>query len=115
MKLWREHYAPFLIGMEGETKPLNAVATKSADGKTLHFKAVNPTQQSVQVELVVEGNNTVKSASMQVIAPGDLHARNTLEEPNQVRPEPAEVQSNSHTVKFALPPYSAGVVTINLQ
>jgi len=115
MKLWREHYAPFLIGMEGETKPLNAVATKSVDGKTLYFKAVNPTQQSVQVELVVEGNNTVKSASMQVIAPGDLHARNTLEEPNRVRPEPAEVQFNSHTVKFALPPYSAGVVTINLQ
>jgi len=101
--------------MEGETKPLNAVATKSADGKTLYFKAVNPTQQPVQVELVVEGNNTVKGASMQVVVSGDIHARNTLEEPNRVRPEPAEVQFDSNTVRFILPPYSAGVTTIDLR
>ncbi|MFA0742687.1 MAG: hypothetical protein DFNUSKGM_002814 [Candidatus Fervidibacter sacchari] len=67
------------------------------------------------MELVVEGNNTVKSASIQVIAPGDLKARNTLEEPNRVRPEPAEVQFDSNAVRFVLPPYSAGVVTVNLR
>ena len=42
MKLWRDHYAPQRIALEGQTEPLNAVATKSADGKTLYVKAVNP-------------------------------------------------------------------------
>jgi len=114
MKLWRDHFAPYLIATEGETKPLNAVATKSEDGKTIYFKAVNPTQQVVEVELVVEGDNIVKKASMQLIAPTSLFARNTLEEPKQVRPEPSNVQVDGRTVRFSLPAYSAGVVTINL-
>ncbi len=115
MKLWRESFAPLLIGMEGDSKPLNAVATKSEDGKTVYFKAVNPTQQVVEVELTVEGENIVKGASMQLIAPNALSARNTLEEPNRVRPEPAKVQIDGKIVKFSLPAHSVGVVTISLQ
>lgn len=115
MKLWRDHYAPFLIEMEGETKPLNAVATKSADGKSLHFKAVNPTEQEVRVELAIDGKKTVKNASMQVVAPGNLFAVNTLEEPNRVSPKPTEVQTTPRTVRFTLPPYSVGVVAISLE
>lgn len=115
MKLWRESFAPLLIGMEGDSKPLNAVATKSEDGKTVYFKAVNPTQQVVEVELTVEGENTVKGASMLLIAPNALSARNTLEEPNRVRPEPAEVKIDGKIVKFSLPAHSVGVVTISLR
>ncbi len=115
MKLWRDHFAPFLISMEGETKPLNAVATKSEDGKRLYFKAVNPTKQHVEVDLTVEGINAVKSASMQMIAPGDLFVRNTLEEPNRVKPEPAKVQVEGRKLRFSFPPYSVGVVAIELQ
>jgi len=113
MKLWRDHFAPYLIELQGETKPLNAVATKSEEGKRVYFKAVNPSGQKVRVELAV--GSEVKGASMQIVAPGDLHARNTLEEPNRVKPEPASVQVEGQIVKFVLPPYSAGVVTINLQ
>lgn len=115
MKLWRDHFAPFLIDIEGTTKPLNATATKSEDGKRVYFKAVNPTNQMVEVELTVAGNNDVKSASMQLVAPGDLLARNTLENPNQVKPEPANVQVDGQKLRFTMPPYSAGVVTVELQ
>lgn len=115
MKLWRDHYAPYLIEMEGESKPLNAVATKSADGKTIYFKAVNPSQQSVHVELQIVGNFTVKSATMQIVAPGDLNARNTLDNPNQIRPQPGEVKREGRSIQFTLPPYSAAVVVINGQ
>ena len=78
MKLWREHYAPQRIALEGESAPLNAVATKSADGKTLYFKAVNPSDEAVPVVLKLAGGAAGK-ATLQVVAPGDLHARNTLE------------------------------------
>ncbi|MCX7643202.1 MAG: hypothetical protein N2116_05290, partial [Armatimonadetes bacterium] len=93
---------------------LNAVATKSEDGKTLYFKAVNPTRQFVEVELSVEGDVSVKSASMQLVSPGDLTARNTLEEPNRIRPEPRSVQIEGKKVRFSLPALSAGVVTIEI-
>jgi len=39
MKLWRDHYAPERIALEGDCGVLNAVATRSADGKTVCFKA----------------------------------------------------------------------------
>ncbi|MDW8027987.1 MAG: alpha-L-arabinofuranosidase C-terminal domain-containing protein, partial [Armatimonadota bacterium] len=112
MKLWREHFAPYLIAIEGETKPLNTIATKSEDGKRVYFKVVNPTGQTVQVDLSVDGD--VKSGSMQMLSSGDLKVRNTLDEPNRLRPEPAQVQVEDQTLKFTMPPYSVGVLTINL-
>ncbi len=76
MKLWREHYAPQRIALEGEAGSLNAVATRSADGRTLFVKAVNPSDEAANVLLQVTGD-TPDSATLQLIAPGQLAARNT--------------------------------------
>ena len=111
MKLWRDHYAPQRIAMNGETGPLNALATRSEDGKTLYFKAVNPTKESVPVELAVDGVAVV-DATMEVVAPGDLSARNTLEARNAVRPVAATVEKDGATLRVTLPPLSCGVVTV---
>ena len=85
MQLWREHYAPQRIALDGESAPLNAVATKSADGKTLYFKAVNPSDEAVPVVLKLAGSAAGK-ATLQVVAPGDLNARNTLEARDKFKP-----------------------------
>lgn len=111
MKLWREHYAPHRIE-SSDPGPLNAVATKSARGRTLYYKAVNPTDKSVLVRLEVAERFEVGTASLQLVAPGALSARNTLDNPAAVRPEPAEVTVDGGTVGFTLPAYSAGAVTI---
>ena len=92
MKLWREHYAPQRIALEGETGPLNAVATRSADGKTLFVKAVNPSDAAVPVVLKLAGGAAGK-ATLQVVAPGDLAARNTLEARDVVQPKPGAVRA----------------------
>ncbi len=115
MKLWREHYAPNFVAVEGDLKPLNAVATKSEDGKTLYFKVVNPSQQAVSVELTIAGEVTIQRAHMQFVAPSDLFARNTLDEPDRIRPEQKQVSWEGKTLRFALPPISAGVVTVRLE
>ena len=111
MKLWRDHYAPQRIALDGETEPLNAVATKSEDGKTLYFKAVNPTNEAVPVALEL-GARAGGQATLQVVAPGSLDARNTLDARNVVRPESAKVQREGSTLHFTLPPISCGVVEI---
>lgn len=112
MKLWREHYAPHRLATEGKAAPLNAVATRSDDGRTLYWKTVNPTEEAVPVELTVADGFDVGGAAMQIVAPGSLEARNSLEEPHAVRPEPAEVAVNGQTLRLTLPPRSAGVLTI---
>jgi len=87
----------------GRFEPLNAVATRSEDGQTLHFKAVNPTDQAVHVELIL-GESGAGKATLQVVAPGSLHARNTLDARDVVRPESAKVQQQGSTLRFTLPP-----------
>jgi alpha-L-arabinofuranosidase len=109
MKLWREHYAPIRIGLDGDAKKLNVVATKSEDGKTFYVKAVNPTEEVCQVTLNVVA---AKSASMQIVAGERLNNRNTLANPNAIAPKEHEVKLDGKTVQFELPAYSAGVVTV---
>ena len=112
MKLWRDHYAPQRIALEGEAGPLSAVATRADDGRRLIFKAVNPAAEAVQVRLQLAGGRATKAA-LQLVAPGDLAARNTLEARDAVRPEPAPVQLESGGLRFTLPPLSCGVVAID--
>jgi alpha-N-arabinofuranosidase len=114
MKLWREHYAPQRIALQGQTGPLNAVATKSEDGKTLYVKAVNPSDQAVQVQLTL-AHGVPGKASLQLVAPGDLAARNTLDARDVVQPQLAAVQQDGSAVRFMLPPISCGVVEIRME
>jgi alpha-N-arabinofuranosidase len=115
MKLWRDHYAPQRIAVEGEPGSLNAVATRSADAKTLCFKAVNPSTEAVVVELKLAPGFSPGTAEMQLVAPGTLQARNTLDEPHAVRPVSGQATVDSGRVRFELPGLSAGVVTIGPQ
>jgi alpha-L-arabinofuranosidase len=112
MKLWREHYAPKRIAIDGDVAALNAVATLSEDGGTLIFKAINPTTGSVPVRLVPAGGFKAASATFEVVAPGALSSRNTLTSPQTVKVEAGTVSVSGDAVQFTLPPLSAGVVAI---
>ncbi|UCD52846.1 MAG: DUF1080 domain-containing protein [Phycisphaerales bacterium] len=114
MQLWRNHYAPNRIEMNGDTEAINAVATKSEDGKTLYVKCVNPSRSAAHVTLKLAGEFAAREARMQFVAPGTLEARNTLERPRTVRAEPGRVEFDQGAMRFALPAYSAAVVTIRL-
>jgi len=109
MKLWRDNYAPIRIGLDGDVQGLNAVATKSEDGKTLYFKAVNATNEGRNVTLNVGAGKT--KASMQLVAAG-LSDRNSLETPHAIAPREMPVQIDGTAIKFELPAYSAGVVVV---
>jgi len=112
MKLWRDRFAPVRVDLEGEAGPLNVIATRTDNGQAVILKAVNPADAPVTVRLDVQGNYTPAAAEMTLIAPGDLNARNTLERPQAVHPEPGRVELEDRTLRFTLPRWSVAVVTM---
>jgi hypothetical protein len=65
----------------------------------------------VNVKADVIGS-TIGQASMQLVAPGNIYARNTLDDRYAVRPKAAKVRVDGRIVTFTLPAYSAAVTTL---
>jgi alpha-N-arabinofuranosidase len=112
MKLWRDSFAPHLLVVDGPDRPLNFVATRSADKQTVFLKAVNPTGTAVEASIVLDGDLIPKNAAMQLIAPGGETVKNSLDEPENIRAVPTIATVEDRTVKFTMPPLSAGVVRV---
>jgi alpha-N-arabinofuranosidase len=112
MKLWRDSFAPNLLAVDGPDRPLNFVATRSADKQTVFLKAVNPTSTSVEAEIRLDGDLIPANAAMQLIAPGGETAKNSIEEPDNIKVVDAAATVENRTVKFTMPPLSAGVVCV---
>ena len=74
MKLWRDHYAPHRIALDGETGPLNAVATRVGRRQDAGLQGGQSDPGAglggIEVERRCDGR-----ASLQLIAPGDLAAQ----------------------------------------
>ncbi len=114
MQLWWDHYAPDRIEIGPESETLNTVATKSQDGKTLYVKTVNAGDAPVAVSLKLTDGAAPVAATMQMVAPGSLQARNTLARPQTVRAEPGDVRIDDGAIRLSLPALSAAVITIEL-
>jgi alpha-L-arabinofuranosidase len=112
MKLWRESFAPNLLAVDGPDRPLNFVATRSADKTTVILKAVNPTEKSVEASIRLDGDLAPKTAALQLIAPGAADVKASLEKPDAIKAAAATATVDGRTVKFTMPPFSAGVVRI---
>jgi alpha-N-arabinofuranosidase len=113
MRLWRDSFAPTLLAVEGPERPLNFVATRCADRRTVYLKIVNPTQNHVEAVIRMEGDFVPKTASFKLIAPGGETVRNTIEQPSNIRAVPAAAAVADRTIRFTMPPLSAGVVRVN--
>jgi alpha-L-arabinofuranosidase len=50
---------------------------------------------------------------MRLVTADSLRARNTLNEPNRIRPVPAKVKTEGKSIRFTMPAYSAAVVSLN--
>ncbi len=113
MKLWWDHFGPYLVETEADDDYLNVNSVLSEDHKTLYVRLVNPDETARSVELEVDNTFVVESAYMDYVSPGDLYARNTLEETDAVRVQSKLVGQDSQTIRFNMPGYSAGIVTIS--
>ena len=109
MKLWREHYQPNLLELTGDQDGVNAVATKSDDGKRFVLKAVNPTNEMKEISLSISGV-TPQSVTLELVQADKLNDRNTLANPQKIVPKKADVRKENGSVHFELPALSAGVL-----
>lgn len=111
-KLWRENFGPKILQLTGPTDALNVVASKSADDRTLFFKAVNTGDQALEVELRIGEGFAPATAEWQVIAPDALTARNSLDQPAVIAPAVKPVAVTGQTLRFSMPALAAGVLRV---
>jgi len=114
MKLWRDHYAPWRIQVNGDAGALNLVATKSDDGGTVNVKVINPDPVEQHVYLNLPGGTTITDATFQYVTAASLYTHNSLSEPNAVQAVTGIATVTGPGVGVTLPPYSASVVSISL-
>jgi alpha-N-arabinofuranosidase len=112
MKLYRDHFAPYLLSITGETGGLNVNATKSTDGKQVILKVVNPTEQTIEANFDLQGSFKVAQAKLSLVAPDSLTARNSLDQPNAVKPEEKPLAHEGNMVHLSLPRWSVGVLKL---
>ena len=85
MKLYRDHFAPQLLKVEGDAAGLSVDAAKSADGKRVVVKLVNAVRCRARCIAGVERVSARARLRCQLVAPDSLSARNTMEHPDLVR------------------------------
>jgi len=112
MKLFRDHYAPEMLGISGNQGELNATATRSADGDRIFVKVVNPSAHEVALDIVLRGDFPLLAAAMKLVAPDSLDARNTLEQPAAVQVVDGKIERAGMKARITLPRWSVAVVTL---
>jgi alpha-N-arabinofuranosidase len=112
----RSEFSSPEVRYDRDGKPASFAGLKgsaSLKGKTLTLTAVNPdVSQPREAEIVLRGAKAI-SAKALVVAESDIHAHNTLEEPEQVKSRAADVRLNANSLSFTFPP--ASVVKIEVQ
>ncbi len=107
MKLYREHYQPNRVGLQA-VGGLNAVATRSDDGRTLVLKVVNAYDAPSRCRIRIEGFQPV-SARQWVVAADPLE-RNTMLHPHRIAPVESTVEGVAEEFVHAYPAYSVTVL-----
>jgi len=91
---------------------VNLVAAKSADGKRLVVKLVNPAETAAEMRMDIVGGFQPKTAKMHLIAPDDLTARNSLQNPGAVHAVEREITPEENGIRVRLPRWSVAVIDI---
>ena len=120
-ELWENHYSPYRLAYEGDTKDLSVSTTLARNAGSVIVKVVNPTDKPYT--LTLDGNwGPLSGAEYEYIAPGDLLAANTMEQRHavgrQTQSLPLTTAAGSDApdrLVMTVAPYSAGVITLNRQ
>ncbi len=110
LKLWREHFLPNRIAMEGETKHLNIAATASDDKKQVCVKIVNPTHRPVTMK--IKGGAMLGMPVWKVIQASGLTESNSMEFPNRIKVKEQEITILGNDLIVSVPAYSASVLSM---
>ncbi|MGB8259847.1 MAG: alpha-L-arabinofuranosidase C-terminal domain-containing protein [Terracidiphilus sp.] len=87
----------------------------SLKGKRLTLTAVNPDVSQPRETFIALRGATAKAARAWMVAESDIHAHNTLGQPEQVRTRTAEVGLRTGGLSFTFPPASVTRIEVELE
>ena len=111
MKLYRDHFAPQLLKVEGDAGGLERGRSEIRRGQRVVVKLVNPSDAAREVSVELGGFQP-GNATLQMVAPDNLSARNTMEHPNFVHAVAGKVARDGGTVQVSLPRWSVAVLEV---
>ena len=112
--LWYDHYSPYRLAYEGDTRDLSVSATLAENGGSVIVKVVNPTDKPYSLKL--QGDwGPLSSAEYEYFAPGSLDAANDMAHKTAVARQKKTLSPDGEALTLTLDPLSAGVITLNRQ
>ncbi len=111
MRLWRNSLLPNALGCSGDPGALNVSALMGP--RRVVVRVVNPADHPVDLSIQLDGRFKPIRCNARLLAPGDLTARNTLQNPNQIRPVSRPTSLEDRVAHVRLPAHSAGIITFH--
>jgi len=105
----------FASSREGRSVPMiDAVATRSADGKQIYVKLVNSdVGRSLAVRFDINGAKVENSGERELLAATPPNSHNSFATPNAIAPR-TESFSAGQTFTLSIPPHSVSVLTLQI-
>ncbi len=111
LRLWRKHFLPNRICLEGDSRDLNIIATASDDKLQVCLKIVNPSDKDIILK-VKDGKN-LGTPTWTVVKASSLTDKNTMEQRDNIREESGIVSTDGNNLILLVPALSASVLSIN--
>ena len=113
MKLYRDFFEPDVLRVSHLPADLSVVATKSADGRKILLKLVNPRDTSLKIRVRLEGKFVASEVKLHRIAPDSLTAANTLDQPDFVHAATTVQPFQNTKGELELPRWSVNVIELD--
>lgn len=111
LRLWREHYLPNRLRLEGDTHGLNITATASDDRRQVCLKIVNPSDKAMMLR--IKGGSKLGTPVWTVVKASALTDRNTMERRDAIKEERGKVSFDNGDYTLPVPALSASVLSMN--
>lgn len=106
--LWRNHFLPNRIHMDGDAQGLNIIATASDDRQEVCLKIVNPSDK--EVELRVKGGKLLGIPEWTVVRASSLTDKNSMADRDEIKAEKEQVVADGDDYMLTVPSLSASVL-----
>jgi alpha-L-arabinofuranosidase len=109
-RMFARHYLPQRVACQvtGAEHPLDALARRSADGRTLVLQVVNPAGETVTAQVHLAGFVPTKPVAQVTELSGPLDAVNTADQPEAIVPQQRDWPHTNG--RYAFPPHSFTVL-----
>ena len=100
-------------GTRPTPRPLYAVATRTKDNKEIILKVVNPSAETLETAVLLQGKRQVASEGRATVLTADRpDVENTLDQPARVAPRESRLRGVSKDFRYRFPAHSLTVLRI---